>query len=193
MVKETKKPSNQIVNPDDDVVEQVSNEDVVTLPRSVMEGATLVVKPEKVIKVKEKKPRSEAQLAATARMREALAIRRSEGVREYGATVHSDEYKKSLDDAQEVADKLTLTTGIKTVVKKPAGRPKGSRVVKEAPTPYAPSDEEEEEEEIPPLVKQAIRNIIKQQNAPVAKPRVKTPAPPPRQLSYLERLNLHLV
>jgi hypothetical protein len=180
------KIGNEIINPDD----------VVTVPRKVLANTTLVVKPEKVVKVKEKKPRSEAQLAATARMREALALRRSEGKKEYGATVHSDEYKKSIAEAEEMADKLTLTTGIKTVVKKPAGRPKGSRVVKEAPTPYVPSDDEappDEEEEIPPLVKQAIRNIIKQQNAPV-KPTVKPKlvAPPPRQLSYLEKLNMHL-
>jgi len=179
----TDKIVNEIINPDDDVV---------SIPRNVLANTTLVVKPEKIVKTKEKKPRTKAQLEATARMREALALRRSGGKTEYGATVHSDEYKKSLDDAQDVADKLALTTGIKTVVKKPAGRPRGSRVVKEAPTPHVQSDEEEEEEEeeeyIPPPVKKAIKNIIRQQNQPQPVRKVVEQRP----LSYLERLNIHL-
>lgn len=178
----TDKIGNEIINP----------EESVTIPRKVLANTTLVVKPEKITTTKEKKPRSKAQLEATARMREALALRRSGGKTEYGATVHSDEYKKSLDDAQDVADKLALTTGIKTVVKKPAGRPRGSRIVKEAVTPYIPSDndeeeEEEEEEYIPPPVKKAIKNIIRQQNQPTPVRKVE-----PRALSYLERLNIHL-
>jgi hypothetical protein len=185
--------TNEIVNPD-----TTTTEDVVTLPRSVVENTTLVVKPKRVNVVKEKKPRSEAQLAATARMREALALRREKGKSEYGATVHSDEYKKSVIEAEDTASRITLETGIKTVVKKPAGRPRGSRLVKEAPTPYVASDNEEEEEAaeeyIPPLVKKAINEIIKQQKAPpVKKKTVAAATPPVRQLSYLERLNMHLI
>lgn len=186
--------TNEIVNPD------TTTEDVVTLPRSVVENTTLVVKPKRVNVAKEKKPRSEAQLAATARMREALAKRREKGKSEYGATVHSDEYKKSVIEAEDTASRITLETGIKTVVKKPAGRPRGSRLVKEAPTPYVPSDNEEEEDEaeeteyIPPLVKKAINAIIKQQKAaPPPPPKKKAISPPVRQLSYLERLNMHLI
>lgn len=186
--------TNEIVNPDT----TTTTEDVVTLPRSVVENTTLVVKPKRVNVVKEKKPRSEAQLAATARMREALALRREKGKSEYGATVHSDEYKKSVIEAEDTASRITLETGIKTVVKKPAGRPRGSRLVKEAPTPYVPSDNEEEEEEaaeeyIPPLVKKAINEIIKQQKAPPVKKKTAAAPPPVRQLSYLERLNMHLI
>jgi hypothetical protein len=154
-------------------------EEMVTVPKKLLKDATIVVRPEKVEeKPKEKKPRTEKQLAATARMRDALAKRREGGKQEYGATKHTEAYKESIQKAEEKAEKIKEEVGVNVVVKKPAGRPKGSKIVKEAPTPHYQS--EEEEEYIPPKKEKRV-NVIHVQNQAQ------------RPMSYLERLNAHLI
>lgn len=159
-------------------------EEMITIPKKMLQHSTLVVKPEKIEVKKEKKPRTEKQIEATRRMREALEKRREGGKQEYGVTKHSPEYKESIQKAEEQAEKLAEETGVKVVVKKQQGRPKGSKTIKEAPTPAYVSEEDEEEEDEPPQRKvEAKKPVVikngKKQNLS-------------RPLTYLERLNAHL-
>jgi hypothetical protein len=97
---------------------------------------------------KEKKPRTEKQIEATKRMREALLSRRKDHNEK--KTEHSDLYKQKMQEAQEKADVIReLNPDVKVVVKSRVGRPKGRKNLPTDPTPYQ-SDAEDEDEIEPP-------------------------------------------
>jgi hypothetical protein len=179
--------SPKVVN---EVVEDV--EEMVSIPKRLLKTSTIVVKPEQVKKdpkpVKEKKPRSEKQLEATKRMRETLLAKREAGTIKYGTVQESPEYKEKLNEAYKVAETLR-ENGSVVVVKRSSGRPKGVKIVHEAPTPAVYSDNEEDEE--PLEVKKKTLKKVLTQSLP-SKPKQKSALAPIRELSYIERLNAHL-
>ena len=124
--------------------------------------------------VKEKKPRSEAQLAA--RMREALKTRHT-GI-ENKKSEHSEKYQKKMEETQEKADKLKEAfPDLKVVVKSAVGRPKGGKNAPQDPTPYI-SDTEDE----------PVKAVIKK---PIVTKKLQSMASVNQDLmgAYLNRLN----
>jgi len=96
---------------------------------------------------KQPKPRTEKQLEATKRMRDALLTRRKEHNEK--KTEHSDMYKQKMDEAFQKAEQIKeINPRAKVVVKSSVGRPKG---VKNKPTDPTPAQSESEEEEEPKL------------------------------------------
>lgn len=168
-------------------------EEMVSIPKRLLKTSTIVVKPDQVKTepkpVKEKKPRSEKQLEATKRMRESLLKKREEGTIKYGTTKQSPEYKEKLNEAYKVAETLR-ENGSVVVVKRSSGRPKGTKVVHEAPTPAVYSDNEEDEDEPLEVKKKTLKKVLTQ-SLP-SKPKQKLALAPMRELSYIERLNAHL-
>ena len=129
--------------------------------------------------VKEKKQRTEKQLAATARMREALSSRRKEHNEK--KTEHTDLYKQKMVEAYEKADKIKeMVPNAKIIVKSKVGRPKGVKNSSILPTPAISDDEEEEVE-----IKQPVRKV------PITKPVGKALTPYNISLvdEYLRKLN----
>ena len=129
------------------------------------------IKPEAVtdkpVMRKEKKVRTEKQVQAFQKMRDALLKKREDNT-DIKHT-HSKKYNEEMNRAYEKADKVKeLIPDAKVVVKSHVGRPKGRKTIKEAPTPAIQSDEEEEDTP----------------NSPVRKPAKEAKAPPP-----LKRLN----
>ena len=127
------------------------------------------IKPEivadKPVMRKEKKVRTEKQVQAFQKMREALLKKREDNTDI--KNTHSKKYNEEMNKAYEKADKVKeLIPDAKVVVKSHVGRPKGRKTVKEAPTPAIQSDDDEEEDK---------------PNSPVNKP---AKAPPP-----LKRMN----
>jgi hypothetical protein len=115
------------------------------------------VKPEVVpdLPKKEKKPRSEAQIEATRRMREGLAKRRADG--QDTKREHSEAFQKTMSIAQEKADKIKEVLPMaKVVVKSRVGRPKGT---KNAPTDPTPAQSESDEEEERPVISKVKKPI----------------------------------
>ena len=104
---------------------------------------------------KPKRPRSEAQIAATLKMREALAAANEKGIQRK-APIHTMQYEKKQEEAEEKATKIReKAPQAKVVVTAAVGRPRGSRTRREAPTPAVESDEE-----YPPQSRQeAIRQV----------------------------------
>jgi len=101
------------------------------------------VKPEPVepLPKKEKKPRTEKQIEATRRMRDALATNRKE--HNTKKTEHTELYQKSMEVAREKADTIKeLVPMAKVVVKSRVGRPKGSKNPPTDPTPCQSDDDE---------------------------------------------------
>ena len=136
------------------------------------------VKPEPVepLPKKEKKPRTEKQIEATRRMREALSTNRKE--HNTKKTEHTELYQKSMEVAREKADTIKeLVPMAKVVVKSRVGRPKGS---KNPPTDPTPCQSDNEEEELP---KKSI-----QPKKPIVIPTKPVLTKSPLQL-YLESLN----
>jgi hypothetical protein len=138
---------------------------------------------------KEKKPRTEKQLEATKRMREALLTRRKDHNEK--KTEHSEQYKIKMLEAHEKADQIReLNPNAHVVVKSKVGRPRGVKNPPVDPTPYQ-SDEEEEAERIAPEPKKITRH---QPTAPRSTP---TPRNDSRDLvprmspleMYLRKLN----
>ena len=121
--------------------------------------AKVELKPDKVEPMeriqKEKKPRTQAQIDATARMREALlTCRKATNTKK---TEHTEKFKQTLKEVDEKADKIReLNPDIKVVVKSRIGRPKGQKNLPVKPTPMGSDDEEEEQvyKEQKALVKQ---------------------------------------
>ena len=115
-----------------------------------------------VKQVKEKKPRTEAQLMATAKMRDALKTRHT-GI-ENKKSEHSEKYQKKMEETQDKADKLKEAfPDLKVVVKSAVGRPKGVKNPPQDPTPYI-SDTEDEPKPITvktkkPLVGKTIASV----------------------------------
>jgi len=115
------------------------------------------VKPEPVPEPpkKEKKPRTEAQIEATRRMREGLAKRREEG--QDTKREHSQAFQKTMSIAQEQADKIKEVLPMaKVVVKSRVGRPKGTKNPPTDPTPAQSESEEEEERPVVSKVKKPL-------------------------------------
>jgi len=120
------------------------------------------IKPEAVadkpVMRKEKKVRTEKQVQAFQKMREALVKKREDNTDI--KNTHSKKYNEEMNKAYEKAEKVKeLIPDAKVVVKSHVGRPKGRKTVKEAPTPAIQSEDEEEEETKP--------------NSPVKKPVLK--------------------
>ena len=114
------------------------------------------IKPEAVadkpVMRKEKKVRTEKQVQAFQKMREALLKKREDNT-DIKHT-HSKKYNEEMNRAYEKADKVKeLIPDAKVVVKSHVGRPKGRKTVKEAPTPAIESDDEEEDKPISPVNK----------------------------------------
>ena len=92
---------------------------------------------------KEKKPRSEKQIEACKKMREALLSRRKEHNEK--KTEHTEQYKIKMLEANEKADQIReLNPKVKVVVKSKVGRPRGAKNPPVNPTPYQSDNEEEE-------------------------------------------------
>jgi len=127
--------------------------------------AKVEMKPDKVEPMekiqKEKKPRTQAQIEATARMREALANNRK--ATNTKKTEHTEKYKQTMKEVDEKADKFReLNPDVKVVVKSRIGRPKGQKNLPVEPTPMGSDDEEEEQayKEQKKLVKQVKKEVI---------------------------------
>lgn len=96
-------------------------------------------------KVKPKKERTEKQLAATARMREALMTNRS--ATNTKKTEHTEQYQKNIEETKTKASELQkVFPSAKITVKSAVGRPKGSKNPPVDPTPYV----SDTEDDIPP-------------------------------------------
>lgn len=131
---------------------------------------------------KEKKPRTEKQLEATKRMREALSTKRKD--HNDKKTEHTELYKQKMTEAYEKADKIKeLVPNAKLVVKSRVGRPKGVKNNPIEPTPAVSDDDEEE------LIVTAP--IVKERTVPIKKPvgKLITPHNISSVDAYLRKLN----
>jgi hypothetical protein len=98
---------------------------------------------------KEKKPRTDKQIEATKKMREALLNRRKEHNNK--KTEHTEQYKMKMLEAEEKADKIReLNPNAKVIVKSRIGRPRGVKNPPVDPTPYQSDNDDDEAEMIPP-------------------------------------------
>lgn len=84
---------------------------------------------------KEKKPRTQKQLDATQRMRDALMNNRS--ATNTKKTEHTEQYQKNIEETKTKASELQkVFPDAKITVKSNVGRPKGSKNPPLDPTPY---------------------------------------------------------
>jgi hypothetical protein len=124
---------------------QKNKELALSLPSGITKIEVQAEKVESLPK-KEKKPRTEKQIQALQKMREALLTKRKEHNEK--KTEHTEQYKLKMQEAEEKADVIReLHPTAKVVVKSRVGRPKGRKNLPTDPTPYQSDAEEEEETE----------------------------------------------